>query len=906
MVGNILRGVVFLILTIFFISLISADFTVGDISHSITGNYAPESNITGWINISLSSEPSNSVIESSLGGTITLIDLIKKISNSGFMYTCSPLSCASNYIASNRENSKTFSLSEGSSVMFGFNLSSTGRNLVSEISSFTLNLASNNPETNKFPLAVDILNDGQKEWQAYKSSGNFWDENFGCYIGVAGSTTTAKIAQTLYCEKIGMTQTPEVEIGAYISHVEGTKSVPFTLSIKRADSGEYASCGATAIGSGPNERIACIPQNFHINQDGDYFVCIKATNAPDINKYEIFYEQDSPCGFTGTYSGTYDYDFEIFARQAKYAPAITFTLNNAELAKAGNPINIESYVKNYVSSMYNNNCSKGCVIPVKIYSGVEQQISISNALIEYIAGISKDTEGNIYDIAEAPSQISSSGFRRLYLDDSGFKAPAEYDEYILSVTLGSDELFSEEINVSTEAVPDIKFLNPTITGVKYPTKFTVEVGPGKNITKYIWNFGDGSVAQTTTIKEATHTYTTAGNYTLSITISDNRGMNSSKEFSITVAPASQIVPTLLNSLETDLANIKTQIEDFSDFEKKSINEALKLDIVETNLTQMSDAASKAVSEAEYEAILGVLLIIKIPQVVAKTIYSEGIAFYPETDNIHLEILKQAGGGDYTGKENKYKEAILEWNVANTNAILTYSEISMIYENSEDSSLKVFDFNVANEGPDTAYFIIKDMKNLLFKGDYSEKKEDGYVYIELRESRNIAFSTTESVDFITLPAFISPSISKLTLTTEWSPFEETGQLKKWIVFSIIVILVLFAAAVAWIILQLWYKRRYENYLFKNRNNLYNLVNFIEIEKKKGTEENEIKEKLKKAGWNSEQLRYAFRKYEGKTTGLPEIIPLGKIIDEIRQIQEELAKKKEKNNLPNKNQGSNISH
>ncbi|HJX50927.1 MAG TPA: PKD domain-containing protein, partial [Candidatus Nanoarchaeia archaeon] len=693
-----------LILIIFFISLISASFTIGN--HSITKNYAPDSNITGWVNISLSNQPSSSVLESSLGGSITLIDLLKKTS---FSYTCSPLSCNSNYLASNRENSKIFSFDDNpNEKMFGFNISSTGKNLVSEISSFSLELISDNPEIDKFPLAVDILNDGQKEWEAYKSSGDFGSEDRGCYIGVEGSTTRAKIAQTLYCEKIEISQTPEVEIGAYVTHVSGTKNVPFTISIKGADSSEYASCGKTATGSGPNERIACTPSNFHINQDGDYFVCIKATNAPDVNKYEIFYEQDSPCGFTGTYSGTYDYDFEIFARQAKYAPAINFTLNNAELAKAGNPINIESYIKNYVSSMYNNNCSKGCIIPIKIYSGVEQQVSISNALVQYVAGISTETT-NLYDVQEAPAQISSTGFQKLYLDSSGFKAPTEPEDYILSVKLGGEELFSEDIKVGAEAVPDIKSLNPTITGVKYPTKFTVEVSSA-NITKYTWNFGDGSVAQSTTIKEASHTYTTAGSYMLGITISNNQGTNSSKEFNITVAPASQIVPMLLEGLETDLANIKSQIENFSEFEQKSLNEALNLDVVESNLTQMSDAASKATSEGEYEAILGGLLGIKIPQAVAKTVYSEGITFYPETTNLNVEILTKIGGGTYeAGKDSTYQESILAWDVENIDAVLTYSEISLLYEDYEDSSLKVFDFNVANKGSDNPYFIIKEMK-----------------------------------------------------------------------------------------------------------------------------------------------------------------------------------------------------
>ena len=98
-----------------------------------------------------------------------------------------------------------------------------------------------------------------------------------------------------------------------------------------------------------------------------------------------------------------------------------------------------------------------------------------------------------------------------------------------------------------------------------------------------------------------------------------------------------------------------------------------------------------------------------------------------------------------------------------------------------------------------------------------------------------------------------------------------------------IAILFLAAIIWVILQIWYTRKYENYLFKDRNNLYNLVNYIETEKKKEMGEKDIISKLKKSGWTSEQLRYALRKYAGKETGLPQIIPIGKILEGLRKIK-----------------------
>jgi hypothetical protein len=74
-------------------------------------------------------------------------------------------------------------------------------------------------------------------------------------------------------------------------------------------------------------------------------------------------------------------------------------------------------------------------------------------------------------------------------------------------------------------------------------------------------------------------------------------------------------------------------------------------------------------------------------------------------------------------------------------------------------------------------------------------------------------------------------------------------------------------VIYIVLQRWYRKRYEDYLFKNKNDLYNLFNFIEMQRRKGASESDIHGKLKKAGWSSEQIKYSMRKHAGKRTGMP---------------------------------------
>jgi len=87
--------------------------------------------------------------------------------------------------------------------------------------------------------------------------------------------------------------------------------------------------------------------------------------------------------------------------------------------------------------------------------------------------------------------------------------------------------------------------------------------------------------------------------------------------------------------------------------------------------------------------------------------------------------------------------------------------------------------------------------------------------------------------------------------------------------------IFAAFVSYIILQEWYKRRYERHLFKNRNDLFNLINFISNAQARGMDKKEIEKRLKEFKWSSEQINYAFKKVKGRKTGMPLEIKLPEI-------------------------------
>ncbi len=885
MVKIILKEIAFLTLTIFLLSGISATFTTGNQTYSITSSYGPNESIKGWVNISFNGESSNATFESSLGGNISLVDLLEKNSNAGFGYTCNPISPLCNlpdYSASNGNPTKTYNLNANQSTYFGFNISSGANSaeFFNSISELSFNLTSNNPETEIFPLEVDVLNSGQYVWEAYSPSATLSSQNTGCYVGI--SPVPVLIGTNPYCEEIKLNQAPEASIGAYIN---GTGNANFIMTIQEVSGQKKsATCSTSTSGIGGERQVSCNAINFPIN-GGDYYVCISTTNSY-VNQYQINSEPNNnpSCGYSGNFPGNFDNDFEIFGQTYYYAPNINFTMNDGELVKANSPMsNLEVGIANYISNRYNNNCSRGCIIPVKIFSGVNQTIniqpSISSNFGSYYATYSTNVNtysGTAFDLQETPSQITSKGAgpQPLYFDDSGFLTPSKFGNQTFSISLDGTNLFTSSINV--EQVPVIGSLTPLTTAVDYPTTFSLNTNSNTSITSFNWDFGDGTT-QTTSVGNATHEYSTTGDYVISVNVTDTNGESSSEAFNITVGSASIIIPTLLQQMEVNLATISAQITNFPQFEQDSINSVLNLNSLQANLTALNYSATNAASEQEFDDILTSLLHMDIPSSIEETASSSQIVFYPENDNLNLSILQEIGGGTYDPNNEKgYTDAIISWEQQNVNMVLTYNEITIIYPDHEQP-IKLFQMLVSNTGTGNEYIILKQMDNLFIENKEGYSQKDGYYYAGLTGAqKEIDFSTTENdVDFVSLPLFISPPLSDLSVA-QFSPFNSSGQQNKLVLFIIIIVIVLVLALIAWVILQMWYKRRYETFLFKDRNQLYNLINFVEVEREKGTEEKDIIVKLKNSGWTAEQATYAMKKHAGKRTGLPEIIPIEKIV------------------------------
>ena len=189
----------------------------------------------------------------------------------------------------------------------------------------------------------------------------------------------------------------------------------------------------------------------------------------------------------------------------------------------------------------------------------------------------------------------------------------------------------------------------------------------------------------------------------------------------------------------------------------------------------------------------------------------------------------------------------------------------------------------------------------------ESSDNNAYLISLRdltrdESTRIEFLYPAEVSIANPPVYVSPILTSVggNIQIDTSKCNNNGKCdgkedyktcpgdcKPWKLAGIFMGILLFVALIIYILMQEWYKRHYESYLFTNKIQLYNLINFMYNSSSQGTSKSEIFSKLKDREWSGEQLSYAWKKFRGQRVGMWEI-PVFKWVEN-RQVKKELIKR-----------------
>ncbi len=872
--------VVLVFVIVLSISLVSASYIF--YTGNVEPNYFSGEIIKGVFNMSFTSQR-NAEFTNNFNGSIKLLELLELSGYSkGGDYTCDPENCMEDLSTSNGQATKQFNLNGNKTI--GLLLS--GKTI--SVNDFKMNVESDIQSSCINQITMDVFDDNDAEFFNHDYIDEVCGEKIrGCFED--SNTNEVKITGVPYCERISLDPAPAYRIGAGIKNSTIGKS-DLIMEIYDAESGDgpLAECNLPEH-SETEQSLSCIAERGSTKRI-DALVCIYADD--EASNYKIKAETKNPCGMWGLNDiEDYSADYNIYAQRLRYG-AVNGEINNSAFLEL-NPEKSESlsgYLNNYLDENYGGNCKTGCVIPIKFSSAISQQVSLGSLDLDYDSSIGPSSSNKFYDVSKEEVKLTTNGTLNFNIEDIGIKVP-EYSEgtsaVLFRLMFSGSAIIEKMLNITSSFTFDI---TPRFALIGAESEFIASLG---NVTSE-WDFGDGSAKIVSSNNKAKHIYAEAGEFNVEVKLT-KAGKSSTKSFVVIAGNPRESARTLVEKYEKRIINLTSQKNILPSWIADEVEGNVNISFLNESVYELRNRFNGADSDAEYSGIIGDLLGLDIPKIIG-TSKSGTLPMAAGFGNIDESLLRRISGANASGgggQSEELKSAIAGWAGENYDATIDFEVISAYHDSGlSDIATKykiVLTEKAGAEIPDSgAYLIIGYPKDQIrFMEDYSAKPiGTGGSYIKISGDESIEFALPEFVEISELGAYISPEISALGLSEE-----ELGDIEEggfaWGIFLFAMSILIVITFVLYIALQEWYKRRYESFLFKEPNQVYNLINFIYNSRVSGLKDDEIKEKLKKAGWKGEQISYAFKKIDGKRTGMWEI-PIFKFFEN-KKMEDEIAKK-----------------
>jgi len=868
----------YFVISFIFIGLLSiwgVFASVNYLGSELKTNYTAGETISGKININIANHPGNSIFTSNFPGNITLLELIKAQTGliEGKNYTCSAEGCVNDYVSTG--SISQIQLSSGNNYYAGFKIDGPG--IVITDAKIIIN--SNAPASCTPNLYVDLLSDNQNILTSNLNSGESCGiKHVGCYDSL-NVVESIMVTGKDYCEKISIPATPSFILGGKIRKGDGNSNL--TMKLYDYDTTKLLESCKLPQNSQDLEELKCVV-NYSSSEVKEYYVCISTSLN---NNYKIGAETSLPnCG-TAQGFGSLNSDVDLFAETMKYASNPSFTINQSTYLKY-NGNDLSNTLENYLYNEHNSDCQlSSCFIPIQIY-GTNQLVSFGNSEINYESvGYNRNAQ-QIYGLSFEPSKISASNIS-LEVSKANFVIPVDSTDNSFKLYVDGNKLFDKSINLKKSFLFDI---NPKLVSFGQNTKFTATTDKA-NITKTVWNFGDGTSTQTIDGNSVFHAFTNANSsFDVNVTAFINQ-TQATRQFKVFVGSPKEIANYTIFEYKRRLLNITKKIDTYPLWASQKIKDNLMINNITYELNSIEFFYKNASTEEDYRNIMLDLIDLDVPVEVITSVSGENLPLGIGFDNINVNYIEQIDNKDVVDND-ALKNKILGWMDSNFNPYISFSKIERIGDYKRDPIMSIFTIrtNPVGSVSDKAYLILgQDISNSgLYKSNYNHVTLTSgvdYIILDNSISQTFEFLIEGDIDAQILGAYISPPLDSLgnvdapSGECNLNNICDSGENSKtcpedcsnnWFKFSIIGwVILLVVTFVIYLFLQEWYKRNYQNSLFPESNDLYNLVNFIYNARKSGLSDSEIKSKLKAQRWSGERIGFAFRKIDGKRIGMFEI-------------------------------------
>ncbi len=911
------KGSLFLVGFFLAVSLVSAaDFSIRKNSSYIDGNYLEGDVVSGILNMSFDRQENVYFTNSLNDQKIRLLDVFNAMNlTKGSAYTCDPVSCLSYYAALNGETAKRITLGEEKRT-YGFRIKESDR-IVSNFDELEFWVDVYVSQTCWNQIYIDLFDDGKIDYYNTKPRAGsltcgsvFYPitlKNRGCF-DEEDSEGDVPIGRELYCEYMkDIPPAASYEIGGKINVLKSGGNLAFAM---------YPLDGGDAYGGGWLNGLPLsvgtefpVVINHSALEKFDALVCVY-TEERFADYFTINTNEDDreTCGLVfepgdRVSKDDFELDFDLFIKPRGFE-SVSYVRFDRNTYETITDRNLRDDVAEYLNYTYGMNCSgeDGCVIPFSIWGMPAEGQLLYGGKLGYRIGSGTRRSQNpamIYELRERPARVST-GWTMIPVEEMDFKVPNEDGKHTFRLFLGGEEVIEKIIDV------DIGFsfeVTPRFAYIGRETIFTAR--SAVNVTHSIWEFGDGASPITVQGTSVKHTFESDGEYAVKVTLVRGSGLNSTKRFTVIVGEAKTSASLILRDYEARIANLESDISTYPTAVRTILSSALGIETKKSFIQskkQEFEALSENAPESSYISIIDDLLSIDLPS----SVYTSATGTLPaeigyEKANM-AHVMEIAGIDEVPPDEDELKASVFGWMMEHYDVQITFEAISAKNEIQETEILKTYKITlVEKKDPETdsAYLVIGYPKNALTfisGGDrFRETSVSGGTYAEIKmepiTSAEFAIVGASSPGIMNLGVYISPPPSSLGIDTRpiikcWleNCDPEGNFLWRRFLISLSIILVFFLAV--YLLLQWWYKHNYEKHLFPNSNDLYNLLNFIYNSRRNGLKDTAIKETLRGRKWTSEQITYAFRKLEGKRTGMWEI-PLFKFAEN-RKVRKELEK------------------
>jgi PKD repeat protein len=860
-----------------FLGLVGAEYNI-NLDDSSFGTLYPQGGFfSGHIQVSFENQSLDSLFSDSEGNEFTLKQVLEK--NPNFVYSCKNGNCESSFAKkSNNWDEETFHLEKGDEIYVGLIF----EDYIEWIDHLSFNITSDYSEdSNESQIKIDFFDDGEINMGNTKMGNEISENiNYGCFDGEEDLSSIQLVNDT-FCQRIELEEAPGIMAGAFLEKTS-SGDVNITMELYDSTSGILLNdCLINETEIETNGNFVSCEINYSIPKKEDYYICLNSNNNLGEYKIKGYFSSNSEktCGFNRLPPGEEKVAYSIGVQKIYYGPVGTIEISNEIV---GSDYSMGELIKEYIENEYGStDCSQNlCYVPFKISSFENQEIIIDSIYLEYEALAGLITEYTFFQFEKKAAEISSTP-QKLYLNNI-FKLPSTEGKMGYTLTFDDKEIFDQDIIIQEISIN----LHPLTAAANFPITFEINFNPQFNFTNYRWDFGDNTPLETSKGNKKSHIYSSNGTYDLNVIATTIGGEEFSKSFEIEVGSPETMIQNKINETESKIEKIKNDLLKLGTFEKEEFTKRINIDEIETNLSYIKDDFSRASTNEDYKLIIDKLFTIRLPQTIIQ-MPTNKISFYSQKDNVNLNVLELIEEEQINNSEETIN-SILFWEQQNINSKISMNNILVKWDSELESFFRTFELtiNPIYSQSENFYFIIKKIDDLYFKDNISLEEAPGYKYLPINKSTTLEFSTTGAFDFTTIPMFISPQLEKIKV----EEIEEIEEQNRGAILVAILILLLIIGIAAYIFLQQWYKNKYEKYLFKERNQLYNVATYIHNAKDNDVPDSEIKETLEKAGWNNEQITYALRKYAGKRTGMYEL-PIKKLLKKKEEAEKEKKKQEQ---------------